>query len=560
MRRFVFWKTSWFWITTFALVVFFSCFVLTRYTSIFVSPDETANAYFAQTFSQTGKLFTYDALSQRFNDLIHPRSIISVSGRLLPGSFLGLPVLYGAIISVIGEWSLLWLTPFFAFLAVFSWYAILKQIFAKQIAFYGTLLLAIHPAWWYYTSRSLMHNVLFLCLVLFGVFFLVVRPVHTLGKNARWSFLTSSDFAFSAICFGLALFVRPSEVFWLAGAGILTALWFWKKWKRKEAFLFLMTFLIACLPLAWGNLSTYGGVLTFGYTSGQEELSVVQEIIIDPTNVFASARTVWYQVLDFPVIKQLFPFGIHPRIVFTHIFHYVFLLFWWLTIPALFGLVILLFRINLPKEKQFLQQWYFVLFLFVTCWLGIMYGSWTFSDNPDPTQITMANSYVRYWLPIYVLSTPLIALTLHRFSQKAVTASVRKWTVVGVLSVFFLASTYAVFFQGEDSLLASSRTLSSSQQIREVVLDLTEPEALIIVDRADKLFFPYRRVLYPLRSEQTYALMPSVILYVPLYYYGITLPPQDLDYLNTDKLKKDGLFIEVMQTFEEETLYRIGSL
>ena len=80
---------------------------------------------------------------------------------------------------------------------------------------------------------------------------------------------------------------------------------------------------------------------------------------------------------------------------------------------------------------------------------------------------------------------------------------------------------------------------------------------MIIVDRADKIFFPHR-VMYPLRSQQTYSLMPIAVENVPVYYYGITFPEKDIEYLNTKKLKELGLQIEHMQTFDEESLYRIS--
>ena len=106
-------------------------------------------------------------------------------------------------------------------------------------------------------------------------------------------------------------------------------------------------------------------------------------------------------------------------------------------------------------------------------------------------------------------------------------------------------------------LIEAAAILDRSAEIRTRVLARTEPEAVIIVDRADKLFFPHRRVVFPLRDERTYELMPRIVLRVPLYYYGVTFPPQDIEYLNTRKLKDLGLQIEFIETFDEESLYRI---
>ncbi|MEK7619920.1 MAG: hypothetical protein AAB413_01630, partial [Patescibacteria group bacterium] len=88
-------------------------------------------------------------------------------------------------------------------------------------------------------------------------------------------------------------------------------------------------------------------------------------------------------------------------------------------------------------------------------------------------------------------------------------------------------------------------------------LRYTEGNAVLIVDRGDKLFFPHRHVWYPLRDEATYEAMPSILESTTLYYYGITFPQTDLDYLNDSRLKRMGLGIEIVQTYADESLYRL---
>jgi hypothetical protein len=53
--------------------------------------------------------------------------------------------------------------------------------------------------------------------------------------------------------------------------------------------------------------------------------------------------------------------------------------------------------------------------------------------------------------------------------------------------------------------------------------------------------------------------MLQIVALVPLYYYGITLPQADIDYLNGDKLKAMGLQIDFVENFGEESLYKIYS-
>jgi len=119
-------------------------------------------------------------------------------------------------------------------------------------------------------------------------------------------------------------------------------------------------------------------------------------------------------------------------------------------------------------------------------------------------------------------------------------------------------SIRVAFLSPQDGIVAAANGLVESRATRDTVNALTETNSVIIVDRADKIFFPDRRVLYPLRDDATYALMPRIALRVPLYYYGITLPQTDVDYLNGDRLAKLGLKIDVVRTFRIETLYRIS--
>ncbi len=548
------------WIAVFLLIAFFGTGILLRHQGMYVSPDETANAFFAETFATTGHVFSFDSLSATFDDLIHPRSILSEDGRLVPAGFLGLPVLYGWVIKILGSAWLIWLTPFIALLAVLAWYFIVRKCFDQTVAFYAALLLALHPAWWYYSARSLMPNVLCVSLLIFAFLFLIVRPwrekIAPHLPISRFSFFSTPffDFFFAGIFLGLCFFVRPSEFFWIAGVLGLLALSFRHAWKWKDLAALLFGWILCGLvPLLLFQYWTYGLWFATGYTLGETTTSA-----FEITSVSLSA---WERFSTTPPVTWIFPFGMHLWSVIVHVWQYGLQLFWWLTVLGLGGFVLLFFpRQHRSPERRQRYSTYGLLFLFVGSWLALLYGSWTFYDNPDPTQITIANSYVRYWLPIFVLSTPLIALFIDWFARHANTGWLKKATVVFFLTACVLLNTYTVFFRGDDGLFRVASTWKEDAQVREYVLGITDTEAVIVVDRADKIFFPYRHVVYPLRSDVTYDLLPRLNLHSSVYYYGITLPEEDIEYLNTIKLKERGLQIELVETFYEESLYHFYSL
>lgn len=520
-----------------AIVFFLGTLVLPLASrTLFISPDETASAFFARQVSETGSFQVADPLTAQFNDTLYPRSVVAIDGKLVPQSFVGLPVIYGVFVYFFGPFVLFILTPLLTILAALALRTSLRSLFSPFVADLSSLLFLLHPAMWYYSARGLMHNVLFVCLLIFGVYFFVRRPLfhhlerckHRVGKLIPIQ--KHLDPLVSGVFIGLSIFVRASEVYWVLGAAFFLLFCHPKRPKPIEgALLFLMGALLGVLPFFLFNFFTYGHPLTTGYT--------VTESVDVTRSAIASITTA----------NILFPFGLDLKTAISHIADYGLLLFWWFSALALIG-----FGITLPQHR-----FYTTLFFLVSLWLGIWYGSWTFFDNPDPTQITIANSHVRYWLPVFILSIPFVAEALVWISSRARTRLAHGIALTSLMLFVGGMSVRVVFFDGQDALFRVARILKQSAYVKEDVLSRTESDAVIIVDRADKLFFPDRHVRYPLRSEETYALMSELITAVPLYYYGITLPEKDTHYLNESKLKSLGLRIEYLNTYEAESLYQL---
>lgn len=538
-------------IAGFVLLAFLGCLAFLRVGGIYVSPDETANAFFARQFAESGSLASFDSLNVDLKDALHPRSAVSLAGRLVPGSFIGLPVLYGFLIAATGGWMLPFLTPLIAVVAVFAWYAVTRRLFDREIGLLSALLVAVHPAWWYYSARSLMHNVTFAAFLMFAAYFLVVRPSR--GRN-----YADLDLVLAGVCTGLALFVRSSEVVWIALAALAAALAYRSKaiaWRQVA--LFAVSAVIALLPMAAINQATYGSPFATGYTAvvgnAEENGKENGEGAVETGN---EAETP-VSGIHYPVSKVFLPFGFSYKDIGKNVLAYGAGLFWWMTALILIGFPSAIPTRAVAKEQRRPRQAYLAFALAACAYLAVMYGSWTFFDNPDPTQITIGNSHVRYWIPVFVLLTPFAAHAIRWISRRALTETARRLAVAAIVLACVGLSVRATFFAPQDGLVYAAEGLEASRDIRARVLDLTEPDAVIVVDRGDKLFFPYRRVRYPLRDENTYALMPRIVLRAPLYYYGITLPQIDVDYLNDVKLGALGLQIEPVEAFGIETLYRI---
>jgi hypothetical protein len=127
---------------------------------------------------------------------------------------------------------------------------------------------------------------------------------------------------------------------------------------------------------------------------------------------------------------------------------------------------------------------------------------------------------------------------------------------VGTLLILCVLKSAQLVFFGHDGFVPNIAALDTFEFKREAILSSVESDAIVITDRADKYIYPARRVVVPLRSESTYAAIPVMLKIVPVYYFGISLPESDLNYLNEDKLQALGVRIEWVSTLHEESLYR----
>jgi hypothetical protein len=520
------WTHAWLGVVTILFIV--GSLVLVNPAQLYVSPDETANAYFATRFSESLSLRgPVDELLEDF-DRLHPRSALGDDGALVPGSFLGLPFIYGFFVMVLGPIALWILTPLVTILAAHGWRRLVEKYTTSAVANVSYLLFLLHPAVWYYSARGLMHNVLFLDLLILAAWLWVLRPMGARKKQASsWNDLLAGLFI------GLALFVRTSEFLWV-GVGLAVAGLIWWQtlsWRRLRAGLFGLLVGLSIFFLM--NFLTYGHPFTTGYTIGTPPVELIATDSIDSVAVL--------------------PFGFHPMNAWRHFSAYAVTMFWWLSILALPGFLLLLAQ----KVNRRTVRWLITLATAVSVWLVFMYGSWEIHDNPDPTQITMANSYVRYWLPMYLFTTPMIAMTIGWLAGRGRSTLARGLIMATLLLAVVGLNVNATFVQGQDGLVRMRSELLSSAQTQESVLRYTEANSIIIVDRGDKIFFPHRNVWYPLRDEATYKAMPSMLESTTLYYYGITFPQVDLDYLNGSRLKRMNLGIEWIETYGDESLYRI---
>ncbi len=520
------------WALRIAILGVFACTLgwLTVGTGgVFASPDESANAFFAQTFAVTGSMMSTEPLNAVAEGAIHPRSMIAPGTAILPTSFLGFPFMTGVFRFAFGVFGMFAFTPILAVSGVLLlWWTVRQLSHDESLADISAFFVLIHPAFWYYGARAMMPNVAFVSMVVIGVACFVLarsRQSTVLGLLAG-----------SIFTLGLTMRLVEAPVAMIVIAIVLVAYRKSLPWKVLLGAVAGGAIIIGTYLLA--NSMLYGSALATGYT------------LSDPRSVGEVAPSA---SIVATVGHLLLPFGFHPRAMLWNVWWYGVLLY---PIPTLLACVGAWFAWTSKAQRK---AWrIFVGCLVVaTAWMVTVYGSWVVVDNLDPRSITIGNSHVRYWLPLFVAASVLVGLAIVRVGERIPRRNSRiVLLVVLVVSTLFM-SIRTVFF-GIDGLVATRSAMQTSVEKRDAILARTEEQSVIVVDHADKYLFPSRRVIVPLRSDVTYAVLPTLAPIVPLYYFGLTLPEKDFEYLNTEKLGVMGLSITPIVTLQNETLYRIA--
>ena len=495
---------------------------------IFNSPDENANAVFAKLVQSKNYLTFVEPINYLAQGIVHPRSVIAVRSFLTPVSFLGLPILYGFLAKVTGAMAMRFFTPLLAIAAIFAWRRLVEHLFkSRTIALLSSLFVFFHPGFWYYSGQSLMHNVPFVCFLILSAYLFFVKPIK---KDFISMFL-------SGLCLALAIAFRTVEVIWIAPIVLILGVRFYKNILKKDLIGFIIGLFVILVPLLFVNNALYGNPFTVGYTYHEPSSAVV--LIQNP--------------------DQAFPLLSYIKSILKNSWNYSVTLFPWLSFGSFIGLLAVLGSKKKISALSPTMKWYAGITVLVTLFLWIFYGSWNFNDNPDPTLITIGTSYIRYWLPIFVLISPYLAFAIVWLVDRMHHVFSRRLVLVGLTLLLIGLSVQPVFF-AEDGLLSARSAMLSFVEKQAKIFSLTEKDAVIVVDRADKYLWPERRVVVPLRSDSTFEALPLLLKEGPLYYFGITFPESDLTDLNSVQLPPFGLQIEFVETMNEESLYHFYAM
>ncbi|MDO8462783.1 MAG: hypothetical protein Q7S96_00715, partial [bacterium] len=159
-----------------------------------------------------------------------------------------------------------------------------------------------------------------------------------------------------------------------------------------------------------------------------------------------------------------------------------------------------------------------------TVWLILYYGSWTIADSLVRETNVLTISYVRYWLPITIVLALWAAVGLRWILDRCIERW-RPYIATLVLLSIAITSFRAVVTDPAEGLLRQRAALAEHRTRARSVIAVTEPNAVIVSHRMDKVFFPERAVVHAMDRPQDDPgfgkKLYQLIDRVPVYWYVV---------------------------------------
>ena len=499
-----------------AMLVFLFFYLFLNWTSIqtkqFNSPDETANYYFLEKLAESNEV---PVLQSWESNAVHPRSTLVWRDSLVPVSFTGFLYIFILVYKLGGIIGVVLVLGILLWLLYCIWYRWLKDYQSKTLAIIATVLLVFNPALFYYALHPFYHNFVFILFAFLGIIFYFRKTI--------WADRLASMLLI------FALWIRPIEVIWLLP--LLISTWIYLKWNWKKSILHFFVIGISSLTLfGLANYLVYGDPMLFGYVLPNINAGTESNVLLNgDAGILFNLKTILLNVKDF-----------------------FFILFWPWTALLILSLIVII--MTWARQSRFIK-WNVISWFIVSSILFIYYGSWSLNEHIVSGTVSIGNSFVRYWLPIYLLSIPFVAYLLALMWKFKL-----KYFVIAILASLSLWSVNSVFFEHGDSFYYVDQNLQKYIEEKDYIkLFIPEENSVVVIDREDKILFPHYAVMHMSEFRNVEVLVEIAGLLnkgARVYYYGFTLPERDMEYLHTEVLPAYGYCLVEGVVDMPKTIYK----
>lgn len=503
---------------------------------VFNWPDANANYFFASLFAGTNSFSLLEPLNLASGNILHTRSINVYEGHLVPVTFLPGIYFFALFFKLLGSTYILWLTPVLASASVFLAYRISVHVWQdKHLAFLIALLFLSLSPWLYFANVSMLHTVFFVSLLLlawyfFALYFKEVGLVYWTLANTFLSF---------------AILVRPTEFVWIIFSALLV--FFFNK-KKVSFFLLLFAGIIfanfAFMALYLNQL-TYGDYLSTGYQNLQTGAL--------PTEIKSGG-------FDYVGLAKLAlaPFGFHPRLILHNFNNYFIQIVWPYVIFAVASLYFLLRKIVRRYNKRRIWLKYFLITSILFVLIFLYYGSWDLADPLVKKYNKISISYIRYFMPLYILILPMAAYGIKRLFFKAYNF-LHSSIVYFIIIIVSVVSVHMAFYSPHDGLIKNRENIIEYYMQYGAVSKIAPLDSIIVTDRSDKIFFPKYKVIVPQGDLPLWSRVANLIDDRNVYFYSNKT--DDALILSKEKAMAHGMeFSEVYDIYENFRLFKINKI
>jgi hypothetical protein len=246
-------------------------------------------------------------------------------------------------------------------------------------------------------------------------------------------------------------------------------------------------------------------------------------------------------------LSSLFPFGIHPRNVVWNLKAFGREFLWPTYLILLSGLALYIrTKVRGVREERFRLNESILLALWTVGVLSLVYGSGIYQDHVQAGAVTVANSFLRYLLPL----APMAGWAAAYIFEKTTPS---KWIVGGLLCVYVGFGSYAAIYKDDEGVWQTRQELKRYAQVLEAAQAHFPPGSVIVSQRSDKIFAPYLRGVSPLPPlEQVAALVWDKEANIQVGLYA-----RPLSQAERDAWRREGVDLIDKGVFARERLYQL---
>lgn len=413
----------------------------------FNSPRENVGYLLSEQFAQ-GEGFSYplqhyDELPPDIARALTPRDAASLEGDVVPKDFAG-TMLFHAPFFFLWEPLVLIITPLFAVLSAFVLAKIGEELFSKRVGLAAFVLWLAYPPLLINASYIFTSDTVALFAMLSGALFFI----------RFWRGRAMRDYLIMAAAFGLALVMRYPNL--IAISVFALALFEARRLSVRHALLGLAVIApFAALVLGFNRI-VYGGFTVTGFHLASDLLAETANFSSESFFKFRPEVIAGYlrmYAVEWPVllVPQVAGLAVGLAVAWRR--------------PDLRAIVLVLLGANLALGLYYLPQ---------DAW------GWT-----DP-QVNA--SLLRYLLPSLAITTMFLVHGLFSLVER------RPAIVVAPLAVLLAAYGWTAW-SGPAAVQETRQVVAQVADLRDDIVDATEPDAIIATRIMDKVIFPERQTL-----------------------------------------------------------------